>query len=158
MSMNSSISRWISGICLALAILLTFLLGSSAHYSSPLDRSVQAAHVAVVDKEWTTQFGTDTRDQATGVSVSSQGVYVSGYICDSPPVCDGYVSKYNANGDEDWLIELDTDSTDGDHRVAVDSTGVYVAGATGLDLLDGNDPHNPIASRDACTDLSNGDG
>jgi hypothetical protein len=73
---------------------------------------------------------------ATGISVHSSGVYVSGHAVTSvgpTPVGgnDAYVRKYDVNGTEIWTRQFGTTFSDQAEAVAVDDSGVYVAGYTG---------------------------
>jgi uncharacterized protein (TIGR03437 family) len=85
---------------------------------------------------WTRQFGTSSRDYATGVVVDGAGVYVVGDTLDNLPgqgyagEFDVFIRKYGTNGAEIWTRQFGSSSYDYSRGVAADSTGVYIVGVT----------------------------
>lgn len=86
---------------------------------------------------WTRQFGSSGSDQAWGVAVGAEGVYVVGRIEGALPGqtsvgdFDAYIKKFDVNGNEVWTRQFGSNLWDAAWDVAMDSGGVYVAGSTG---------------------------
>jgi len=86
---------------------------------------------------WTRQFGSESSDAVTGVSVDASGVYVTGEVISALPgqtylggEGDAFVRKYDTNGVEVWTRHIGTNSWDFAYGISVDASGVYVAGNT----------------------------
>lgn len=74
---------------------------------------------------WTRQFGTEKWDEASGVAVGPQGLYVVGNLAPN----EAFLRKYEQNGTLIWSRHFGNIS-DTAKGVAMDSTGVYVVGDT----------------------------
>jgi hypothetical protein len=90
---------------------------------------------------WTTQFGTNDYDSATGVAVGPSGnAYISGYTLgdlDGPSAgqYDAFLGKFGPDGANIWMTQTGTTSSDLSQSVAVDAIGnVYISGQTRGDL------------------------
>ncbi len=89
---------------------------------------------------WTRQYGTSSRDVASGISVDASGyVYVAGETGGTLPgqtsaggTTDTFVRKYDSNGNELWTRQFGTSGYDQARGISVDTSGrVYVVGSTG---------------------------
>lgn len=87
---------------------------------------------------WTRQFGTgyDSYDGASGVSATTEGVYVVGDVGDALPgqisagLSDAYVRKYDRSGNELWTDQYGSSVYDDARGVSTTVEGVYVVGRT----------------------------
>jgi len=85
---------------------------------------------------WTHQFGTQSYDVASGISVDASGVYVAGSTYGTLPdqssagSGDAFVRKYDASGNVIWTRQFGSPSYDVASGISVDASGVYVAGST----------------------------
>ena len=86
---------------------------------------------------WTRQFGTAKYDDALGIAVSAQGVYVAGNTAGALPGhvnagdYDVFVRKYDAKGGAVWTQQFGGRAHEELLSIAVDVSGVYAAGVTG---------------------------
>lgn len=99
------------------------------------------------------QFGTDTDDDANGVSANGLGdVYVLGLTHGLPAApnaggSDAFVSKYDDMGNQVWVRQLGTDVADVAWAVSADQLGnVFISGTTF-----GVIGKAPFGSADTCT-------
>jgi hypothetical protein len=85
---------------------------------------------------WTRQFGTARYDDALGIAVSAQGVYVAGNTMGAWPGhmnagdYDVFVRKYDMNGGVAWTQQFGSSAHEELLSVDVDTTAVYAAGVT----------------------------
>lgn len=85
---------------------------------------------------WVRQFGTADYDDALGVAVTAQGVYVVGNTKGALPGqsgagdYDAFVRKYDLNGAALWTQQFGSGAHDEALGVTVDPSGVYVVGVT----------------------------
>ena len=85
---------------------------------------------------WTRQFGTPKYDDALGIAVRAQGVYVAGNTTGALPGYmnagdyDVFVRKYDVKGGAAWTKQFGSSSHDELLGIAVDASGVYAAGVT----------------------------
>ena len=85
---------------------------------------------------WTRQFGTSNYDDALGIAVSAQGVYVAGNTTGALPGqvnagdYDAFVRKYDAGGRVLWTQQFGSRAHDEVLSIIVDGSGVYAAGVT----------------------------
>jgi hypothetical protein len=85
---------------------------------------------------WTRQFGTSKYDDALGIAVSPQGMYVAGNTTGALPGhvnagdYDVFVRKYDVKGDAAWTKQFGSRAHDELLGIAVDASGVYAAGVT----------------------------
>ena len=81
---------------------------------------------------WMRQFGSSAINLATGISVSSTGVYVCGVTEGLlRPVFgsyDGFVRRYDFDGTEIWTDQFGGTSFDWAQAIAADPSGIYVTG------------------------------
>jgi hypothetical protein len=102
---------------------------------------------------WTRQFGTAGDDAATGISVSSAGVYISGLtegaLETSFGASDAFIRKYDLDGNEIWTRQFGTNNIDFAEGLAAGESGVYVTGKSGPGFLRKYDAHGSLVwSRD----------
>jgi len=104
---------------------------------------------------WTRQFGTATYDEATGISVSSADVYVTGHTYGAFPqqenagYNDVFVMKFDADGNVLWTRQFASSAPGQDVTFAVDASGnIYVAGYTN-GVFPGETPSGPLGGNDA---------
>lgn len=85
---------------------------------------------------WTRQFGTPKYDDALGIAVSAQGVFVAGNTTGAWPAhlnggdYDVFVRKYDLNGRAAWTQQFGGSAHEELLGIAVDASGVYAAGVT----------------------------
>jgi hypothetical protein len=85
---------------------------------------------------WTRQFGTAKYDDALGIAVSAQGVYVAGNTTGAWPGhlnvgdYDVFVRKYDVKGGVAWTQQFGGRAHEELLGIAVDASGVYAAGVT----------------------------
>jgi hypothetical protein len=85
---------------------------------------------------WTRQFGTSGYDDALGIAVSAQGVYVAGNTTGTLPGqvnagdYDALVRKYDLGGRVLWTKQFGSAAHDEVLGVAADASGVYAVGVT----------------------------
>ena len=85
---------------------------------------------------WTRQFGTPKYDDALGIAVRAQGVYVAGNTTGALPGYvnagdyDVFVRKYDVKGGAVWTKQFGSSAHDELLGIAVDASGVYAAGVT----------------------------
>ena len=85
---------------------------------------------------WTRQFGTAKYDDALGIAVSAQGVYIAGNTAGALPGhvnagdYDVFVRKYDAKGGAVWTQQFGGRAHEELLGIAVDASGVYAAGVT----------------------------
>jgi hypothetical protein len=85
---------------------------------------------------WMRQFGTAGYDDALGIAVHGQAVYVAGNTMGAWPghtaagASDAFVRKHDLAGRPAWTTQFGTGAHDEVLAVAADATGVYVAGVT----------------------------
>ncbi len=112
--------------------------------SGQVNRGGRDAFVRKLDASdaqvWTRQFGTSADDQATGVALRSDGVYVSGWTDaalsgqHSAGRRDAFVRSYAASGALRWTDQFGTAANDQANAIDANTTGVYVAGDTDGEL------------------------
>lgn len=99
---------------------------------------------------WLRQFGTAGRDEAIGVAVTEDAVYVTGVTDDAFPGqvnagdFDSFVARLTLDGDFEWITQFGTSSLDGAWRIGVAGTTIFVSGNTtgqfpGETFFGGND-------------------
>lgn len=85
---------------------------------------------------WTQQFGTPLIDEAQGIAVGPDGVYVAGTAQGALPgqtlggADDPFARKYDTQGNEVWTNQFGTIWTEYTYAVAAGGGAVYVAGLT----------------------------
>ena len=85
---------------------------------------------------WTSQFGSQGKDEAFSVAVSSNAVYAGGETLGTVSGgtnagrSDGFVTKLDLQGAHVWTVQFGTAENDNIAGVAADATGVYVVGYT----------------------------
>jgi len=79
---------------------------------------------------WTRQFGTANRDEALGVALDGDGVYVAGKVSISGSSADAILWKYATTGEATWIRQFGTSAVDGAAGVAAGPSGVVVPGDT----------------------------
>jgi len=92
---------------------------------------------------WIQQFGTAGGDEAVGIAVSGDDIYVTGVTegaftgIPSKGGRDMFVARYSSDGDPLWVRVLGTPNADYGHGVAIDDDdNIYVSGGT-YGALDG---------------------
>ncbi len=86
---------------------------------------------------WTRQFGTNTLDQAYGVSATSSGVYVAGSTYGIFPGqvsagnLDAFVTKFDGSGNLIWVRQFGTAFEDGVYSISAGASGLYLTGYSG---------------------------
>jgi hypothetical protein len=89
---------------------------------------------------WLRQFGTAAYDDAHGISVFGEGVYVVGNTFGPLPGLekqthagdgDAFVRRYDSDGRETWTVQTGTAGFEEFFGVFADETGVYLAGLEG---------------------------
>jgi hypothetical protein len=86
--------------------------------------------------DWTRQFGTSSSDGASGVAVSTAGVFATGSTAGtfsheaSEGGGDAFVRRYGTNGSVGWTTQFGTNDRDDAMAIAAGAGGVQVAGAT----------------------------
>jgi hypothetical protein len=85
---------------------------------------------------WTTQFGSSAPEEATALTASEDGVFVTGATggaLGTEPLIgetDGFASRFLRSGAVVWTQQLGTTDFDWAYGAAVDSGGLYVVGTT----------------------------
>ena len=85
---------------------------------------------------WTRQFGTSGYDDALGIAVTAQGVYVAGNTTGTLPGqvnagdYDALVRKYDLGGRVLWTKQFGSAAHDEVLGIAADASGVYAVGVT----------------------------
>ena len=85
---------------------------------------------------WTKQFGTAGNDQAIGIALDDNGLYVAGSTDGTffdqvgAGAADTFVRTFDRDGLPLWTEQFGTEATDRPTGIVVDDTGVYVAGTT----------------------------
>jgi hypothetical protein len=98
---------------------------------------------------WTRQFGTPGYDDALGITVNAQGLYVAGNTRGALPGLasagdfDAFVRKYDLDGGEVWTRQFGSNGHDEVLGIGVDASGVYAAGAAG-GALPGQRSHGSV--------------
>lgn len=85
---------------------------------------------------WTRQFGSPGTDDATGISVTSVGIFVAGSTDSALPdetqigETDALLAKYNPRGVQLWATQLGTTDFDAASAVTASPEAVFIAGET----------------------------
>ena len=85
---------------------------------------------------WTRQFGTSAYDDALGIGVTVQGVYVAGNTKGALPGqvsagdSDLFVRKFDARGNASWTRQIGSGAHDEALAIAVAGSDLYVVGVT----------------------------
>lgn len=87
---------------------------------------------------WTRQYGSTLFDYATGISIYSNNIYISGYTDGTFPGetsqggGDLFVAKYDTNGARLWLKQFGTTAIfEESTGISSSTTGIYIGGYTG---------------------------
>ncbi|MDP9299837.1 MAG: DUF1996 domain-containing protein, partial [Actinomycetota bacterium] len=117
-----------------------------------IDAGVHCGSIdALVEEDWTVEFGTSRYDLATAAATDQNGVVVAGFTNLALPGqtfhhrSDVFVRQISSDGGARWTTQFGGSGTDQALAVAAGSDGVYVAGFT-----DGPLPKQPpIGGQDA---------
>ena len=109
-----------------------------SNLSAGLNDFFLAKYDATGVQQWVNQFGTDSDDYATAVTVdASDNIYVAGNTAGSFPgftnygLQDAFLSRFASNGAGIWLTQYGSSQDDLVHGIALDSSGyIYVTGET----------------------------
>ena len=99
---------------------------------------------------WLRQFGTSGIDEAIGLAVTHDGVYVTGVTTGAFPGqvnlgnYDGFVARLTVHGDIAWIKQFGTSQLDGPWKIAVSGATIFISGNTegqfpGESAFGGND-------------------
>ena len=95
---------------------------------------------------WTIQWGTEADDEGRGVTVTSEGIYITGFTYGNlggdtkSGKSDIFLTKVNPTGEKLWTRQLGTVETEWANDIASDMTGLYITGFT-MGKLDGKKAH-----------------
>ena len=95
---------------------------------------------------WTIQWGTEDDDEGRGVTVTSEGIYITGFTYGNlggdtkSGKSDIFLTKVNPAGDRIWTRQMGTVETEWGNDITSDITGLYVTGFT-MGKLDGKEAY-----------------